>query len=114
MISLGNIGAVARREFGVRVRTRSFIFGTLLLVVGVAIIASLPVIIRYVDRSNSEKVAVYVAATDLPTDPVPTLTALLNPAPTSDQAAPGLLLHMVSAARQAASPSGSRGRPCRR
>ena len=80
MNNLTNILNVARREFGVRVRTRSFLIGTLLLVVGVAIIAFLPVIIRYVDRSSStEQVAVYVEAPDLATDPVLTLTGLLNP-----------------------------------
>ena len=38
-----NVGRVARREFGVRVRTRSFLFGTALLVLGVVAIALLPV-----------------------------------------------------------------------
>src|SRR5512146_2484010 len=78
MSNLANIFNVARREFAVRVRTRSFVLGTVLLVLGVSVIAFLPVIIKYLDRSDTEKVAVYVAAPDLPTDPVPTLTALLN------------------------------------
>src|SRR5512141_3064719 len=86
MSNLANILNVARREFGVRVWTRSFVLGTLLLVLGVAIIAFLPVIIRYLDRSDTEKVAVYVAAPDLPTDPVLTLTALLNPTAANDPA----------------------------
>ena len=87
MSNLRNIFNIASREFTVRVRTRSFIFGTVLLVLGVAVIAFLPVIIRYVDRNMTEKVAVYVAAPDLSTDPVATLTVLLNPAATSDQGA---------------------------
>ena len=82
MTNLTNIGTVARREFGVRVRTRSFLIGTLLLVLGVAIIASLPVIIRYADRNMTEKVAVYVQADNLATDPVTTLRTLLNPTTT--------------------------------
>jgi ABC-2 type transport system permease protein len=86
MSNLTNIVNIARREFSVRVRTRSFLIGTLLLVLGVAIIAFLPVIIRYIDRTGSEKVAVYVAAPDLTADPVVTLTALLNPTTAS---APG-------------------------
>ena len=77
---------MARREYTVRVRTRSFIFGTVLLVLGVAIIAFLPVIIRYIDRSVTEKVAVYVTAPDLASDPVVTLAGLLNPEPVSGQA----------------------------
>jgi len=89
MSNLANIIAVARREFGVRVRTRSFVFGTVLLVLGVAIIAFLPVIIRYLDRSDSERVAVYVSAPDLPTNPAVTLTALLNPNVGSDPAGSG-------------------------
>ena len=86
MNNVANIINVARREFGVRVRTRSFMFGTVLLVLGVAIIAFLPVIIRYLDRSDSERVAVYVAAPELPTDPVVTLTALLNPTAATEPA----------------------------
>jgi ABC-2 type transport system permease protein len=86
MSNLVNIVNVARREFGVRVRTRSFLFGTLLLVIGVAVIAFLPVIIRYIDRSMSEKVAVYVEAPDLAADPVVTLTVLLNPTIATDPA----------------------------
>lgn len=85
MSNLRNIFNIANREFVVRVRTRSFIFGTALLVLGVAVIAFLPVIIRYIDRNMTEKVAVYVSAPDLSTDPVATLTVLLNPAAPSDQ-----------------------------
>ena len=85
MSNLRNIFNVASREFIVRVRTRSFIFGTVLLVLGVAVIAFLPVIIRYVDRGMTEKVAMYVSAPDLSTDPVTTLTVLLNPATASGQ-----------------------------
>ena len=78
MSSLGNIGAIARREYGVRIRTRSFLFGTLLLVLGVTVIALVPVIIRAVDRHDSQVIALHVGAADLATDPVATLTALLN------------------------------------
>jgi ABC-2 type transport system permease protein len=81
MSRLANIVNVARREYAVRVRTRSFAIGTLLLVLGVAVIAFLPVIIRYIDRTGGDKVGVYVAATDLATDPAAALNALLNPAP---------------------------------
>jgi ABC-2 type transport system permease protein len=87
MTALRNIVAVARREFVVRIRTRSFAFATVLLIVGVAVIAFLPVIIRYVDRGDSEKVAVFVGASDVAGDPVASLGLQLNAAGGSAQAA---------------------------
>jgi ABC-2 type transport system permease protein len=80
--TLSNISAVARREYLIRLRTRSFVGGTLLLVAGVVLIALLPVIIRYVDRSGPERIAVHAEATDLRIEPIATLTTLLN-GPTS-------------------------------
>ena len=81
MSNLANIAAVARREFMVRVRTRSFVLGTILLVGAVVAVALLPVIIRYVDRTETQEIAVYVAANDVAADPVASLEAILN-APT--------------------------------
>jgi ABC-2 type transport system permease protein len=81
MSSIANIATVARREYEVRARTRSFLLGTLLLVVGVLAIALLPVIVRVIDRQDATNIAVVVAADDLATDPVASLTRLLN-APT--------------------------------
>lgn len=63
MSTVRNIGAVARREYGVRIRTRSFVFATILLVVSVAVIAFLPVIIRALEGTSSTKVAI-VAPTE--------------------------------------------------
>ncbi len=89
MTGLSNVFKVARREYTVRVRTRSFVIGTVLLVVGVVAIAFLPVIVRAIDRTDSAKIAVYVAAPDLASDPVATLSALLNaPAPTGQPGEP--------------------------
>jgi len=91
MTTIANIATIARREFEVRARTRSFLLGTLLLVVGVLAIALLPVIVRVIDRQDATNVAVVVTANDLTTDPVASLTRLLN-APTGTtpdpQAAP--------------------------
>ena len=87
MNTIANIATVARREFEVRMRTRSFVFGTLLLVIGVVAIALLPVIVRYIDRQDATRVAVVVSADDLATDPVATLTRLLN-TPTTAAADP--------------------------
>lgn len=87
MTNFANIGSVAHREYTVRIRTRSFVFGTVALVIGVVAIALLPVIVSYFDRTGSEKIAVYQEAVDLPTDPVATLTALLNAPTATGQAA---------------------------
>jgi ABC-2 type transport system permease protein len=87
MNTISNIATVARREFEVRMRTRSFVFGTLLLVIGVVAIALLPVIVRYIDRQDATRVAVVASADDLTTDPVATLNRLLN-APTTAAADP--------------------------
>lgn len=109
MSGWSNIVAVARREFEVRVRTRSFMLGTVLLVVGVAAIAMVPVIVQWLDRTENTKVAVYVGASDLTSDPVPTLDALLNASsssatPTSTPTTPDFSVSAVpdlAAARQA-------------
>lgn len=98
MSTLTNMGAIARREYTVRVRTRSFILGTALLILGVAAIAMLPVIVRYIDRTDSERIAVYVGPTDLTTDPVATVATVLNPpAATGQPAASDQLDFVVSA-----------------
>jgi ABC-2 type transport system permease protein len=79
-----NVLAVARREFTVRVRTRSFLIGTLALVLGVVLIAFVPVILRYVDRTSSQHVAVWTEPSILRADPTATIGAVLN-APTGSQ-----------------------------
>jgi ABC-2 type transport system permease protein len=82
MSDVPNIVNVARREFLSRIRTRTFIFATLFLVLGVVAIALVPVIISAIDRGEEPTVAVWVADdVDLAADPVLTLDALLN-APT--------------------------------
>jgi ABC-2 type transport system permease protein len=78
MTNVANIAAVARREYTTRVRTRSFVIGTVVLVVAAVAIALMPVIVGYIDRSDSLRAAVHVSATDLKTDPVATLSSLLN------------------------------------
>ena len=83
MSTHSNIAAVARREYTVRLGTRSFVFGTLLLVIGVVVIALLPVIVRYIDQTDATNVAVVTTADDLAADPVATLTAVLNTPPTA-------------------------------
>lgn len=76
-----NVGVIARREYSVRVRTRSFIFGTALLVVGVVAIALLPVIVQAIDRADATRIAVAAETDTLASTAVATLDQLLN-APT--------------------------------
>jgi ABC-2 type transport system permease protein len=98
MNTITNVATVARREFEVRMRTRSFLIGTLLLVIGVVAIALLPVIVRYIDRQDATRVAVVVAADDMTMDPVATLTRLLNAPTTGDvdpQAEPDYVVTLV-------------------
>ena len=78
MSTTANIVTIARREYRVRVRTRSFVIGTLLLVLGVMVIALLPVIVGKIDRTDATKVAVVAADQGLAARASTTLTALLN------------------------------------
>jgi ABC-2 type transport system permease protein len=75
-----NIFNVARREYLVRARTRSFVLGTLLLVLGVAVISFLPVIIRQLDRSDSTSIAVTSTEPGLAAKAASSMTTLLNAA----------------------------------
>ena len=50
-----------------------------MLVVGVVAIALAPVIIRYVDRTDTQRIAVWTGARDLAVDPAATISVLLNP-----------------------------------
>ena len=77
-LGLGNVVAVARREFVTRATTRSFVFSTVLLMVAAAILGLAPVVIGYIDRNTSQSIGVHVGASDLHGDPVATLDALLN------------------------------------
>jgi ABC-2 type transport system permease protein len=80
--TLSNIAAIAEREYRVRVRTRSFILGTVLLVAGVIGIAMVPVILRAIEGTGAtQRVTVWTNVADLGGDPAGTLGALLN-APT--------------------------------
>ncbi len=106
MTSIANIGTIARREYGVRVRTRSFKFGTLLLVLGVVAIALLPVIIRVIDQIDQTRIVVAAETDQSASLAASTLDQLLNP-PAQDATAdtkPDYVVDVVAspeAARQA-------------
>ena len=73
-----NIVAIARREFSIRVGTRSFLLGTALLVTGVVIIAFLPVVIGKIDSIDVTKLAVVAPEDALATRASATISTLLN------------------------------------
>lgn len=80
-VTLRNIRAVAGREFFVRVRTRSFVFGTLFLVVAGAAVALAPIGIRWFEGDGRATIGVVNRADPPPTvEPVSRLAILLNAA----------------------------------
>ena len=108
MTVIANALAVARREYMIRLRTRSYLGGTLVLVVAVMVIAFAPVIVKAIDRSSQQRIAVHVAATGLAMDPVTTLGVLMNASTdtgaTTPVSKPGFIVSAVPdlmAARQA-------------
>ena len=99
MTAWPNIATVARREYLVRVRSRSFALGTLLLVLGVAVIAFLPVIIRATEGMLAADIAVTSPDAALTTKAAATLDTLLN-APAGSEAqdpdkAPGFAVKAI-------------------
>ncbi len=93
MSLLHNVVAIAGREFVVRVRTRSFILGTLILMLGVGLVSFVPVIVSYLDRTATQKVAIYVDAPHVPADLVSTMGLLLNATPATDQPSTATIQH---------------------
>ncbi len=87
-VTFRNVFAVARREFFVRARTRSFLFGTLLLAVAGAALALAPIAIHWLEGEGGEKIGVVDEATDpgLTFDPVTRLSLQLNVSATGGQA----------------------------
>ena len=86
-VTFRNVFAVARREFFVRARTRSFLFGTLLLAVAGAALALAPIAINWLEGEVGEKIGVVDEATDpaLTFDPVTRLSLQLNVSATAGQ-----------------------------
>jgi ABC-2 type transport system permease protein len=81
-----NTLAVARREFFVRARTRSFIIGTVFLAVAGAAMALAPIGIRWFEGDSGTKVGIVNRAEPaLTSDPVTRLSLLLNSATPSGE-----------------------------
>jgi ABC-2 type transport system permease protein len=107
MSTIPNVVTVARREFLVRVRTRTFILGTAILVIAAVAVALLPVIISYVDLSEPDEIGVWVGADDIASDPIADLERLLNAQPgqpATEESSPAFVVTEydgLDAARQA-------------
>ncbi len=71
------IGLVARREYLVKARTRSFKIATAFLVVAALAVALAPIVIRLVEGNEGAKIGVRSSAT-LPFDPASQLGTILN------------------------------------
>jgi ABC-2 type transport system permease protein len=74
----GNIGLVARREYGERVRSRAFVFSTLLLAGLAVVVALLPLMVRLVDRASVTRVAVTAVEPGLAERAVSVMDGFLN------------------------------------
>jgi ABC-2 type transport system permease protein len=86
-VTVRNTLSVARREFSVRARTRSFLFGTLLLAAAGAVLALAPIGIRWLEGEEAEKIGVVDQAADpsLTFDPVTRLSLQLNASATGGE-----------------------------
>lgn len=87
--NLTNIATVAVREYRVRVRTKAFIAGTVILLLAVVAIALVPIFVRAIQGTGRERVAVYVAGGAVQGNPAATLGAILNAPTAGSTANPG-------------------------
>ena len=74
----GNIWLVARREYSERVRSRAFLFSTLLLAGLAVVVALLPLVVRLVDRATVTRVAVATEEPGLADRAVSVMDGFLN------------------------------------
>jgi ABC-2 type transport system permease protein len=75
---LGNMRLVAVREYAERVRTRAFVFSTLLLVGLAVVIAMIPLGVRLIDRATVTRIAVVAPDAELADRAVSVLDGFLN------------------------------------
>jgi ABC-2 type transport system permease protein len=97
-----NAWYVAVREYRGRVRSRSFLLGTILLAVIAFASTQLPVLIDFSMSTSQTRVAVVVEASGMPSDSQALLDSQLNPGSTDPAAHKGFVLTWLSAADAAA------------
>lgn len=88
MSTASNVATIARREYLVRIRTRTFVLSTVFLILAVVVIALLPVITRQLDRIDATKLAVTATEPAVAAAAATSIGAVLN-ASTSAGAADG-------------------------
>ena len=76
--SLRNAWLVARREFGERVRSRAFVFSTLLLAGLAVVVAMIPLGVRLADRATVSRIAVVASEPGLAVKAIGTMDGFLN------------------------------------
>jgi ABC-2 type transport system permease protein len=76
-IRIANVVTIARREYLVRARTRSFKVATVFLVVAAVLVTLAPLAVRWLDRDSTAKVGIYTSAT-LSFDPIARLNTTIN------------------------------------
>ena len=76
-IRLANVLTIARREYLVRARTRSFKAATIFLVVAAVLVTLAPLAVRWLDRDSTAKVGIYTSTT-LSFDPIARLNTTIN------------------------------------
>ena len=91
-----NAWYVAVREYRSRVRTRSFVLGTILLAVIAFAATQLPVLIDFAVTTSQTRLEVVVRASNLPTDSTKRLTDALN-GPESSSAHPPYIVSWLGA-----------------
>jgi ABC-2 type transport system permease protein len=104
---LPNAAIVARREYTQRVRTRSFLLGTVFLMLAAFGAALIPAVVGIIEGQMTTKLAVYSAAAGLSFDPVPIIETSLNAATTAGPAGPGSSSAPSPTATPGSSASGS-------
>ena len=82
-----NVATIARREYLVRARTRSFRVATVFVVAAAILVTLGPLAVRWFDRDSTAKVGVHVGTT-LAFDPIARLDATVNLPATPDGAGP--------------------------
>ena len=73
-----NVWLVARREFSERVRSRAFLFSTLLLAGLAVVVALIPLGVRLADKATVSRVAVTAAEPGLAAEAMDTMSSFLN------------------------------------
>jgi ABC-2 type transport system permease protein len=76
-VRLSNVATIARREYLVRARTRSFKAATIFLVIAAVLVTLAPLAVRWLDRDSTAKVGVHVSTT-LSFDPIARLDSTIN------------------------------------